>query len=166
MLGYPSGFDAITLHRFDPAVGAVGLEQLLSASVLPAVDPQETRMKKVVISLVAAGFLAGMGLASVATAQENTTVMHKENADGGSKTVVHKENADGDSKTVVHKENAYGDSKTVVHKDSADGEHSKTRVAREDGSKTIVKRGRHHIKRVDIEPNGDKTIIKKEKEAD
>jgi ribosomal protein S20 len=119
-------------------------------------------MKKVVISLAAAGLLAGMGMASVATAQENTTVMHKETDDGGSKKVVHKENAYGDSKTVLHKENPYGDSKTVVHKESADGEHSKTMVAREDGSKTIVKRGRHQIKRVDIEPNGDKTVIKKD----
>ena len=123
-------------------------------------------MKKIVISLAAAGFLAGMGMASVATAQEDTTVIHKENADGDSKTVVHKENAYGDSKTVIHKDNAYGGSKTVVHKESADGEHSKTMVAREDGSKTIVKRGRHHVKRVDIEPNGAKTIIKKEKDTE
>ena len=96
-------------------------------------------MKKVLISLAAAGFLIGMG-ATIATAQQDTTV--------------------------VHKQDAYGDSKTVVHKESADGEHSKTMVAREDGSKTIVKRGRHHVKRVDIEPNGDKTITKKEKDAD
>jgi len=109
-------------------------------------------MKKVVVSLAAAGFLAVMGIASVAAAQQDTTVIHKESTDG-------------DSKTVVHKTNAYGDSKTVVHKESADGEHSKTMVARADGSKTIVKRGTHHVKRVDIEPNGDKTITKKEKDA-
>ena len=109
-------------------------------------------MKKIVISLATAGFIAGMGMACIATAQEE-------------KTVIHKEDADGNSKTVVHKQNAYGGSKTVVHKESADGEHSKTMVAREDGSKTIVKRGRHHVKRVDIEPNGDKTITKKEKDA-
>jgi len=123
-------------------------------------------MKNVAISLAVAGFLAGMGIATVATAQEDTTVIHKESADGDSKTVVHKENPYGDSKTVVHKENAYGGSKTVVHKESADGEHSKTMVAREDGSKTIVKRGTHHMKRVDVAPNGDKTITKKEKDAD
>ena len=97
-------------------------------------------MKKVLIGLAAAGFFAGMGIASVATAQEDTTVIHKESADG--------------------------DSKTVVHKESADGEHSKTMIARDDGSKTVVKRGTHHVKRVDIEPNGDKTITKKEKDAD
>jgi hypothetical protein len=50
---------------------------------------------------------------------------------------------------------------TVIHKESADGEHSKTVVAREDGSKTIIKRGRHHVKKVHIEPNGDKTVVKK-----
>ena len=92
-------------------------------------------------------------MAGVATAQEDTTVIHKESTDGDSKTVVHKESADGHSKTVVHKE-------------SADGAHSKTMVAREDGSRTIIKRGRHHVKRVDIDPNGDKTITKKEKDAD
>ncbi|MBA2589533.1 MAG: hypothetical protein H0U98_13025 [Alphaproteobacteria bacterium] len=119
-------------------------------------------MKNVVISLAAAGFFTGMGMASVAIAQENTTVMHTEHADGSSKTVVHKENPSGDSKTVVHKENSDGDSRTVVHKESADGEHAKTMVAREDGSKTIVKRGPHHTKRVDVEPNGDKTITKKD----
>lgn len=98
-------------------------------------------MKKVLISLAAAGFLAGMGMTSVAIAQDETTVIHKDSDDG------------------LH-------SKTVVHKESADGEHSKTMIAREDGSRTIIKRGRHHVKKVDIEPNGDKTIVKKEKDAD
>jgi hypothetical protein len=121
-------------------------------------------MKKVLITLAAVSFLTGM--AGAAIAQDDTTVIHNESADGGSKTVVHQENAFGDSKTVVHKKSAYGGSKTVVHHESGDGEHSKTMIAREDGSKTIVKRGRHHVKRVDVEPNGDTTIVKKEKDAD
>ena len=50
---------------------------------------------------------------------------------------------------------------TVIHKESANGEHSKTVVARENGSKTIIKRGKHHVKKVDIAPNGDKTVTKK-----
>ena len=50
---------------------------------------------------------------------------------------------------------------TVVHKESADGVHSKTVVARDDGSKTIIKRGRHHMKKINIEANGDKTVVKK-----
>ena len=123
-------------------------------------------MKNVIISVAAAAFLAGTGMASVAAAQENTTVIHKETADGDSKTVVHKENAYGDSHTVVQKKSALGGSKTIVHHESADGEHSKTMVAREDGSKTIVKRGRHHVKRVDVDSNGDKTITTKHKDAD
>ena len=50
---------------------------------------------------------------------------------------------------------------TVIHKESADGLHSKTVVAHNDGSKTIVKRGVHHVKKVHIDANGDKTIVKK-----
>ena len=123
-------------------------------------------MQKAAISLAAAGLLVGIGMGSVAIAQEDTTVIHHESADGDSKTVVHKENEFGDSKTVVHKRNAYGASKTVVHNESGDGVHSNTLVAREDGSRTIVKRGRHHVKRVDIEPNGDATITKTVKDPD
>ena len=56
---------------------------------------------------------------------------------------------------------AVGQETTIMHKESADGVHSKTVVARSDGSKTIIKRGRHHVKKVHIEANGDKTIVKK-----
>ena len=56
---------------------------------------------------------------------------------------------------------AFAQDATVVHKESADGAHSKTVVARDDGSKTIIKRGRHHVKKVNIEANGDKTVVKK-----
>lgn len=89
-------------------------------------------MKKLFISLAAATLIAGMGSAAIA---QETTVIHKESADG--------------------------DSKTVVHKESADGEHSKTVIARDDDLKTIVKRGTHHMKKVDINANGDKTVVKK-----
>ncbi len=77
-------------------------------------------MKKLLIALTAAGFLTGVGGAAIA--QEDTTVINKE---------------------------------------SADGDHAKTVIAREDGSRTIIKRGRHHVKKVHIDANGDKTIVKK-----
>jgi len=53
---------------------------------------------------------------------------------------------------------------TVIHKQSADGEQSKTIVAKADGSKTVVKRHGHYVKKVHTSPNGDKTIVKKDAE--
>lgn len=76
-------------------------------------------MKKLLIAIAAAGFIAGTGSAAIA---QDTTIIHKE---------------------------------------SADGDHAKTVIAREDGSRTIIKRGRHHVKKVHIDANGDKTIVKK-----
>jgi hypothetical protein len=49
---------------------------------------------------------------------------------------------------------------TVIHKESGNGD-SKTVVKRETGSKTIIKTNRHHVKKVNIHANGDKTIITK-----
>jgi len=90
-------------------------------------------MRKVLIGLATASLMAGMTCAAVA--KDTTTVIHKESADG------------------QH-------SKTVMH-ESADGVHSKTVVARNDGSRTVIKRGKHHVKKVDIDANGDKTVVKK-----
>ena len=53
------------------------------------------------------------------------------------------------------------DSTTVVHKESADGEHSKTVVHKNDGSKTVVKRNGDSTKKVHTDANGDKTVVKK-----
>jgi hypothetical protein len=50
---------------------------------------------------------------------------------------------------------------TVIHKESADGMHSKTVVARSDGSKTIIKRHGSHVKKVHKLSNGDKVVIHK-----
>lgn len=50
---------------------------------------------------------------------------------------------------------------TVIHKESADGMHSKTVVARSDGSKTIIKRHGSHVKKVHKFANGDKVVIHK-----
>jgi len=36
-----------------------------------------------------------------------------------------------------------------------------SQVARNDGSRTVIKRGKHHVKKVDIDANGDKTVVKK-----
>ena len=56
---------------------------------------------------------------------------------------------------------AFAQDTTVVHKESADGEHSKTVIKRENGSKTIVKRHGDQEKKVHIDANGDKTVVKK-----
>ena len=50
---------------------------------------------------------------------------------------------------------------TVMHKETADGMHSKTVVARSDGSKTIIKRHGSNVKKVHKFANGDKVIIHK-----
>jgi len=76
-------------------------------------------MKIVLISLVAASLVTGA--ASIAIAQD-TTVIHKESADGErSKTVVKHNNG---SKTVIKR---HGDEMKKVHTDA-------------DGDKTIVKK--------------------------
>ena len=49
---------------------------------------------------------------------------------------------------------------TVMHKESADGEHSKT-VIKSDEGKTVIKRHGTHMKKVHVDPNGDKTVVKK-----
>jgi hypothetical protein len=104
-------------------------------------------MKIVLVSLVTASLVTAA--ASVAFGQDTTTI-HKETTDSGSsKTVIHKESADGEH------------AKTIVHKESADGEHAKTVVNRDDGSRTVIKRHGNRVKKVHIDPNGDKTIIKK-----
>ena len=56
---------------------------------------------------------------------------------------------------------AIAQDKTVIHKESADGEHSKTIVKRDDGSKTVIKRHGMRMKKVHTDANGDKTVIKK-----
>ena len=53
------------------------------------------------------------------------------------------------------------DSSTVIHKESADGEHSKTIVKHDDGSKTVIKRHGDQMKKVHTDANGDKTVVKK-----
>lgn len=55
---------------------------------------------------------------------------------------------------------------TVIHKESADGEHSKTVVKDEDGSKTVVKHNGNHMKKVHTDANGDKTVVKKTTDGD
>ena len=50
---------------------------------------------------------------------------------------------------------------TVIHKESADGEHSKTIVKHDDGSKTVIKRHGDQMKKVHTDANGDKTVVKK-----
>ena len=57
---------------------------------------------------------------------------------------------------------AVAQEKTVIHKESADGEHSKTIVKHGDGSKTVIKRHGLRMKKIHTEPNGDKTVIKKD----
>ena len=49
---------------------------------------------------------------------------------------------------------------TVIHKESGDGMYSKTVVKHANGAKTVVKRHGVSVKKVHVEPNGDKTIIK------
>jgi hypothetical protein len=51
---------------------------------------------------------------------------------------------------------------TVIHKESADGDASKTVVKSDDGAKTVVKRHGDRMKKVHIDPNGDKTVVKKD----
>ena len=51
---------------------------------------------------------------------------------------------------------------TVIHKESADGSHSKTVVASDSGTKTIIKHRKHRVNKVHIHANGDTTIIKKD----
>jgi hypothetical protein len=53
------------------------------------------------------------------------------------------------------------DTTTVVHKEDASGEHSKTVVKRDDGSKTVIKRHGNMTKKVHTDAAGDKTVIKK-----
>ena len=50
---------------------------------------------------------------------------------------------------------------TVIHKESSDGDHSKTVVKSDDGSKTVIKRHGDHVKKVHTDADGDKTIVKK-----
>ena len=50
---------------------------------------------------------------------------------------------------------------TVIHKESADGEHSKTIVKHDDGSKTVIKRHGDQMKKVHTDADGDKTVVKK-----
>jgi len=53
------------------------------------------------------------------------------------------------------------DTTTTIHKESADGEHSKTVVKDEDGSKTVIRHNGDHMKKVHTDANGDKTVVKK-----
>lgn len=53
---------------------------------------------------------------------------------------------------------------TVIHKESADGDHSKTVVKNDNGSKTIIKRHGTHMKKIHTDSNGDKTVVKKSME--
>jgi hypothetical protein len=53
------------------------------------------------------------------------------------------------------------DTTTVIHKESSDGDRSKTVVHRDDGSKTVIKRHGHTVKKVHTEANGDKTVVRK-----
>ena len=53
------------------------------------------------------------------------------------------------------------DTTTVVHKESADGEKSKTVIKKDDGSKTVVKRHGHTVKKTHTDAEGDKTVVKK-----
>ncbi|MBV9550562.1 MAG: hypothetical protein JO256_12920 [Alphaproteobacteria bacterium] len=48
---------------------------------------------------------------------------------------------------------------TVVRHETAFGH--KTIVKHENGAKTIIKRHMNHVKKIHIEPNGDKTVVKK-----
>jgi len=52
------------------------------------------------------------------------------------------------------------DSTTVIHKDDG-GDHSKTVVKHDNGSKTVIKKHGAMTKRVHTSPDGDKTIVKK-----
>ena len=56
---------------------------------------------------------------------------------------------------------AFAQDSTVIHKESADGDHSKTIVKDDDGSKTVIKRHGDHMKKIHTDANGDKTIVKK-----
>jgi hypothetical protein len=49
---------------------------------------------------------------------------------------------------------------TVIHKESANGDRSKT-VVKDDSGKTVIKRHGANTKKVHIDPNGDKTVVKK-----
>jgi hypothetical protein len=50
---------------------------------------------------------------------------------------------------------------TVIHKQDSDGDRSKTVIKRDDGSKTVIKRHGHHVKKVRTEADGDTTVVKK-----
>jgi hypothetical protein len=50
---------------------------------------------------------------------------------------------------------------TVIHKESTDGDRSKTVVKHDDGSKTVIKRHGHHVKKVHTDENGDTTVVRK-----
>ena len=49
---------------------------------------------------------------------------------------------------------------TVIHKESANGDRSKT-VMKDDNGITVSKRHGANMKKVHIDPNGDKTVVKK-----
>lgn len=56
---------------------------------------------------------------------------------------------------------AFAQDTTVVHKESADGEHSKTVIHKEDGSKTVIKKHGDTEKKVHTNADGSKVIVKK-----